>query len=106
MGREYSVKLAAAKVAGKRSSLGEVRGRAPAQLGDIAVPSARPREIPSDRDRGQPPKSRFGCQAAISSIRASTAFFFTETMPFSIAAAELYISLLPITSPFFALRTK
>ena len=41
-----------------------------------------------------------------STTAASGAFLATDEMPFSIDDADLYISLLPIGSPFAALRTK
>jgi hypothetical protein len=44
--------------------------------------------------------------ATISSISAFGAFFITELIPFSIALAEEYISLVPITCPLDAFNTK
>ena len=43
---------------------------------------------------------------AKSSTAAVKAFFLTDSIPFSMAGAEEYISLFPITSPFAALSTK
>jgi hypothetical protein len=44
--------------------------------------------------------------AAVSTISASAAFATTEAIPFSMAATDEYISLLPMISPFAAFRTK
>lgn len=44
--------------------------------------------------------------ASVLSTTAAPAFFCTEAMPRLTPAIALYISLLPMTSPFVALRTK